>query len=129
MANKSKAKGTHAESKVVKELHANGIEAERRALHGKDDEGDILITLPNGEKRILEVKTGKMTHNPNRSKLTEWLKQTRDEERNSGLKGALVIVRYRRSLKDADVYIQHKLSDCMVIEHMYFDELIALIKK
>lgn len=130
MANKNKAKGTRAESRVVKELQANGIEAERRALHGNKDEGDVLVTMPDGEKRILEVKAGKMTYNPSRSQLNEWLDQTRIEEIYSGMRGALVVVRYRRSLKDADVYIQHRIDrDYIVVEHMYFDDLIAWIKK
>ena len=125
MANPSKQKGTRAETKVVRFLNDHGIEAARKALSGSLDKGDIEMTMPDGTKRILEVKAGKQTSNPNRAQLEEWLHQARVEEFNSGVLCALCIVRYNRKLKDADVYVQHMLDykDGMLVrEHMYLDE-------
>ena len=102
--NKSKAKGTRAETRVVKYLTALGLHAERRALSGNQDNGDIKVVLNNTEITI-EVKAGKQTENPSRSQIEEWLRQTRVEAINASCSGALVVVRYRRSLDDAEVYI------------------------
>ena len=41
--NKSKQKGTRAETKVVRYLEDHGIKARRKALAGSKDEGDIEI--------------------------------------------------------------------------------------
>lgn len=41
MANRSKQKGTAAESALVKYLTERGIEARRIVLHGSKDEGDV----------------------------------------------------------------------------------------
>lgn len=43
MANPSKAKGTKAETELVRWLNGNGFgQAERRALHGSTDLGDVV---------------------------------------------------------------------------------------
>lgn len=104
MANPSRDIGTRAETKVVRYLAGRGLEAERRALSGRDDKGDVKVTLEDAVLTI-EVKAGKMTANPNRSQLDEWLRQTRVEAANAGCTGVLVVVRYRRSIEDADVYM------------------------
>lgn len=105
MANKSKAKGTKAETKVVRYLAAFGLEAERRTLHGNQDLGDIKVTLDHSTPFIIEVKAGQQTANPSRAQLTEWLRQTKEESRNADMPCYLVVVRYRRSIEDADVYL------------------------
>lgn len=104
MANRSKAKGTRAETQVVKYLTACGFSAERMALHGNQDMGDVKVTDQHGNVFVLEVKAGQQTANPSRAQLTEWIRQTVVESSNSGLPCHLVVVRYRRSLKDAEVY-------------------------
>ena len=126
MANKSKAKGTRAESAVVKYFRDHGVQAERRALTGSKDEGDIKIINKAGKIRIVEVKAGKQTQNPNRTQLEEWLRQARIEEFNSGIPCALCVVRYNRKLADADVYIQYDLPsfDKPTREHLYLDEFV-----
>lgn len=102
--NKSKAKGTRAETRVVRYLATLGIKAERRALSGSNDNGDIKVIV--GDKEYtLEVKAGKQTENPSRSQFQEWLNQTKTEATNARCSAALIIVRYRRALKDAEVYI------------------------
>lgn len=105
MANPSKKKGTAAETRVARFLTLNGVPTERKALAGSADEGDLRARLINGEEVTLEVKAGKQTHSYNRSQLTEWKRQTLTEGKNSGGKPALVIVRYRRSLHDAEVWL------------------------
>lgn len=121
--NKSKAKGTRAETRVVKYLATLGIKAERRALSGSNDNGDIKVVV--GDKEYtLEVKAGKQTENPSRSQFQEWLNQTKTEADNARCSAALVIVRYRRALKDAEVYIPegNKIIFC------YLDEYVNYIK-
>lgn len=100
MTNKSKAKGTAAETKVVKYLKAHGIEAKRKALTGNKDEGDIQVKT----NVTLEIKTGKMTACYNRSQLNEWLHQSKIEGINCDQPCYLVIVRYNRQIKDAEVW-------------------------
>lgn len=105
MANASKAKGTRAETAVVRYLNDKGIQAERRALHGNADQGDVKAIAASGREWTLEIKAGKQTANPSRADLEEWLRQARAEGINAGCLAALVVVRYRRKLDDADVYI------------------------
>ena len=125
MGNPSKNKGTRAESAVVKFLNDHGLQAERRALSGSEDKGDIKVLNKNGKPRIIEVKAGKQTHNPNRTQLEEWLRQARTEEFNSGMPCALCIVRYNRKLSDADVYLQYEIPGfSSVREHLYLDEFV-----
>lgn len=102
MANRSKQKGTRAETKVVKALLEAGLRAERRPLKGSKDEGDVIVE----DEFILEVKAGKQTANYNRTQKEEWLRQTREEKKNSGKHAYLVIVRYNRRLQDAEVWFE-----------------------
>jgi hypothetical protein len=61
MTNRSKNIGTAAETAVVKAARAYGFPgAERRALHGSTDLGDILLC----PGVIVEVKAGKQTLRP-----------------------------------------------------------------
>ena len=124
MANKSKAKGTRAETNVVRFLESYGLGAKRKALTGSKDEGDVeLFDAPNlKEPMTIEVKAGKQTANPNRTQLTEWLRQAREEAKNSGQRCILCVVRYNRQIKDADVYFQYEDDYGFVRSHMYLDE-------
>ena len=105
MANPSKQKGTRAETNVARFLTARGLPTERKALAGSADKGDLRTILPDGTEVTLEVKAGKQTANYNRSTLNEWKRQTCVESMASGCPAALVIVRYRRSLYDAEVWL------------------------
>jgi len=80
---KNKAKGTAAETALVNWLKENGYEnAERRALSGKADRGDIAGV----SNRVIEVKSG------SRLEIPAWLKETEAERINDGaLAGYLVI--------------------------------------
>lgn len=105
MANPSKAKGTRAETKVVRYLVDHGIHAERKALAGSTDKGDLRMLLKDGTEVTLEVKAGKQTSNYSRSMMSEWREQTLVESINSGCPAMLVIVRYRRAFADTEVWM------------------------
>lgn len=131
MANKSKQKGTRAETNVCKFGRSYGFGLRRKALTGNKDEGDIeFFDAPHLYEPItIEVKAGKQTENPSRSQLKEWLKQAQVEADNSGQTCVLCVVRYRRSLKDADVYLQYQDNyGDNIREHMYLDEFFDRYK-
>lgn len=123
MANPSKKKGTRYESAVVKFMTAAGLDVARKALSGNKDVGDLEVR---GLKIpiIIEVKGGKQTANPNRFQLTDWFRQTAVEADNAKATGMLVVVRYNRKVKDADVYFKHHGA----IAHMWLDELCEMLK-
>ena len=116
MANKSKQKGTRAETKVVRFLESQGLPAKRKALSGSQDQGDIELV---GRRISIEVKAGKQTASPNRSALEEWLRQSKVEGDNSNTLCVLCVLRYNRRIEDADVYIQHENG---IKEHLFLDE-------
>lgn len=128
MANKNKAKGTRAETAVVKFLKDSGISAQRRALTGSKDCGDIEVHTK-GYDFIMEIKAGKQTSNPSRTQLEEWLRQAKVESENSKMECYLCVVRYCRQIKDADVYLQYQNGKETVREHMYLDEFVRLYKE
>ena len=72
--------GTAAESAVVKYLRENGFgNAERRALHGSTDLGDIT-GIPGV---VIEVKGGKMAEGASDGLVQAWLAETDAERRNA----------------------------------------------
>ena len=105
MANPSKQKGTRAETKVAAYLCERGIQAERRPLKGASDMGDLRAFLADGTEITVEVKAGKQTFNPLRPDVEVWKRQTIAESANAGCPGALVIVRYRRLIENAEVWL------------------------
>lgn len=117
MANPSKAKGTAAETRVVKYLRSFGIQAERKALSGAEDQGDIKVMVRDAELTF-EVKAGKQTVNPSRNQLSEWLRQTEIEGRNSGCDAVLVVARHGKNPQDYDVWIPYESSRI----HWYLDD-------
>lgn len=75
---RSKDIGTRAESAVVKLCHDLGYrEAERLALAGSQDRGDIR--LMRDPLVILEVKAGKAAQNASWPQIQAWLKETQVE--------------------------------------------------
>ena len=104
MTNKSRIKGTAAETAVVRYLRANGFEdADRPALHGANDIGDI-IGIPD---TCIEVKNCKTVT------IEPWLKELRREYENSGaMYGGLWVKRYRHSSpEDWPVYIPGDMAE------------------
>ena len=86
MVSKSKQKGTAAETAVVKYLQQNGFPyAERRALHGTLDKGDITGCGP----IVFEVKDhAKLT-------LAEWIKELEAETANAKANTGTVVAKRR----------------------------------
>lgn len=122
MANPNKQKGTGAETRVVRYLESNGFTARRQALAGSEDQGDIEAYAPDSNRKmIIEVKAGKQTAAPNRSQIEKWCKQAVTEKENAGAESCvLVVVRYHRALKDADVWVPYPHSRV----HWYLDEWV-----
>lgn len=91
--NKSKRKGTAFETEVVRFLQENGFpQAERRALRGNKDCGDIA-GIPNW---ILECKAEK------EFSLSSYMKEVEAEIENAGVDyGAAVLKRPRAGTGDA----------------------------
>lgn len=83
MTTKSKARGTATERMAVRHLQTAWPEAERRALAGKFDRGDI-IGVPH---TTIEVKGERA------NRLPEWKFETLTEQRNNGDLLCLLIVR------------------------------------
>lgn len=144
MTNPNKQKGTRAETKVrrfIEERCALPIRVSRRALSGSNDEGDLLIECLSGDKVmwsfVVEVKAGKQTANPNRTQLTEWMRQAVVEAENSKQESpdeifdpVLVVVRYNRKLKDAEVYMPMNFFRRPAnIRHLYLDEFAEYLKR
>lgn len=70
MTNKPRQIGTAAETAVTRYLVANGWPfAERRALHGNQDRGDITGT----PSLCWEIKAGKAAHSASDGQVQEWL--------------------------------------------------------
>lgn len=139
MANKSKAKGTAAETRVVKYLKDHGFtEAKRIALHGSKDMGDIEIGTG---MHILEIKAGKQAGNVSRKLFEEWKQQTCAEEKNQRKeKGThliycyLLIVTPNKPLKDCLVYAFNNPWDCgiwftCVPFDLFVDQLASIYLK
>lgn len=92
--NKPKARGTAAETAVLRHARANGFPwAERLALTGAADCGDISL-LP-GRLVILEVKAHATaaTGQPGEALLRTWLDQTETERSNAGADHAVLVVK------------------------------------
>lgn len=91
----SKQKGTAAETAVANWLKANGYpHAERRALNGNTDKGDIT-GLPGC---VIEVK------NCRTMTLAEWITELRAEIRNAGALTGVVIHKRKGTTNVGDWY-------------------------
>lgn len=91
MTNRPKAIGTAAETAVVRYLRAHGFpQAERRALTGSLDQGDITGT----PGICWEVKGGTAAKTASDGQVAAWLVETETERVNSGADiGVLVLQR------------------------------------
>lgn len=89
--NRPKARGTAAETAVVRALRNLGFpHAERRALAGVHDLGDITGT----PGICWEVKGGDAARTASDQKITDWLAETEKERGNAGADiGVLVVQR------------------------------------
>ena len=90
MTNRSKNIGTSAETHVVRYLQANGFpHADRRALKGSLDVGDILVC----KGLIVEVKAGAAAENASDGQLRLWCAETSREKRNAKADTAFLVVK------------------------------------
>lgn len=91
MSNPSKAKGTSAESAVVRVMKDAGLRAKRLTLHGSKDVGDVDCGI---DAIVVEVKGGKTAESASDGQITAWLVETDNEVRNANAKiGVLVVKR------------------------------------
>ena len=90
MVNRSKNIGTSAETHVVRYLQANGFpHADRRALKGSLDVGDILVC----KGLIVEVKAGAAAENASDGQLRLWCAETAREKVNAKAETAFLVVK------------------------------------
>lgn len=99
--NRSKATGTAFESAVVKYLRANGFgQAERRALRGRDDVGDILVC----PGMIAECKAWATFTDGN---IADWQAETwREMQAANASIGLLIVKRPRKAVADSWCYFR-----------------------
>jgi hypothetical protein len=90
--------GTRAESMTVAYLRENGFaQAERRALHGNTDLGDIT-GIPDV---VIEVKGGEAAKNASVGQINAWLEETETERLNAGADiGILVVQRRQQNVRN-----------------------------
>lgn len=89
MVNKSKSVGTKAESAVVRAAQTRGFfGAERRALRGRSDVGDVLLC----PGVVVQVKGGDMARKASDALVSKWLEQTEQQRINAGAEHAFLVV-------------------------------------
>lgn len=90
VVNRPKQIGTAAETAVTRYLRVNGFDgAERLALHGTNDEGDI--TLCPGV--MAEIKGGHAAETASDAQVEAWLVETEIERVNRGADIALLVLK------------------------------------
>jgi hypothetical protein len=89
MTNPSKAKGTAAETAVVRYARAHGFPlADRLTLSGRYDRGDVLLA----PGAVLEVKAGKAATGASYGQVLAWLDETERERVNAHADVAALVV-------------------------------------
>ena len=98
MTRRPKDIGTAAESAVVKVLREHGFpHAERRALHGSIDLGDITGT----PGLVWEVKGGDAAKDASDNQIANWMDEAQTEAGNAGATyGFLIVARRRKNVRD-----------------------------
>jgi len=88
VTNRPRNVGTAAESATVRYARDHGFPmAERRALRGASDAGDVLLC----PGVIVEVKAGQAARAASDTLVHNWLEQTERERRNAGADIALLV--------------------------------------
>lgn len=88
-----RAIGTAAESAVVRAGRRLGFpEADRRALHGRDDVGDVLLC----RDVVVEVKGGHAAASASDAQVELWLTDVERERRNAGAEVAFLVLQRPR---------------------------------
>lgn len=87
---RSKDIGTRGETAVVKAARAYGFgNAERRALAGSADLGDVLLC----PGVVVEVKAGQQTANPSDAQVAAWMAEAETERQNANANLALLVLK------------------------------------
>jgi len=113
---RERAKGTAAETAVVRFLQGHGfIHAERRALHGTADRGDVTGIGP----VVLEVK------NCARLELSQWMGELHREILNARANTGAVVVKRRGTADPAGWYAVLPFGDLveLLLDAGYGDRL------
>ena len=98
----AKGRGTAFETLIVRYLQSKGwIHAERRALHGNLDKGDITGTGP----LVWECKNHKTLD------MSGWLRETEQERQNANATHGILVVKRRSYGEPGDQYAVMRLSD------------------
>ncbi len=98
----NRGRGTAFETLVVRFLQSKGwIHAERRALHGTLDKGDITGTGP----LVWECKNHKTLD------ISGWLKETEQERQNAKADHGILVVKRRSYGEPSDQYAIMRLDD------------------
>lgn len=126
MTNRSKNIGTAGETAVVRYLRKNGFpDAERRALAGQQDKGDILVC----KDVIAEVKAGAAAENASDEKLRAWYEETLTEKKNAGASLAFLVVKRKGhgAVKLGGWYVVH--NDHGMLVKYRLDEYVQFLTK
>jgi hypothetical protein len=106
---KSRSKGTSFETLIARFMRDNGFPyAERRALHGSLDKGDINCGAP----LVIECKAAK------RHELSGWLQETEAERVNAGADFGVLVVKRQGHATGAEQY-----------SIMRFEDMVKLLKQ
>ena len=100
--NRSKQKGTAAETAVKRLAEDLDIPVRRMALAGQQDEGDVHLW--NGEA-VIEVKTGDQTVKPSWNQIHAWYQQAVTEAGHSGGGLPLLVLKRAGSGQAKDWYL------------------------
>lgn len=103
---KEKKKGTEFETAVARYLNGEGVPANRAALHGAADEGDLEGVTFKGLPCVVECKNRKGME------LSAWVDETERERGNAGAAYAFVVHKRRGRGEKAmgDTYVTMTLS-------------------
>lgn len=119
MSTKSKAKGTAAEREVVRYLQQWWPAAERRALSGNKDKGDVA-GIPGV---VVEVKAAQA------SQIPKWQRETLAEKANAGAESCMLVVkRPYKAVSRWDAYIPASQLDDATGGFLPEEELMAWVR-
>lgn len=108
--------GTAAETAVVRWLRNNGWpQAERRALRGTDDAGDITGTIG----LAWEIKAGQAAHTASDQQIEQWMRETETERENAGAEFGFLILRRKGKGDPGQWWAWVWLADLMAIASAY----------
>jgi len=111
--NRSKAKGTAAETAVRVAAEAAGLPAVRVALAGAGDQGDVWVFPEgNGAKVCIEVKAGEQAANPSWGQIDKWFREAETQAaRVSDCDMAVLVCKRKGSGMAGDWFAWTRISD------------------